>query len=254
MLFSMPMVMRVMDDSCFTPTSRKLALVVALLILVGGWSGIVVAASICPNCGRTDLPELLMLCPACGGKLQTRSGQQSTNLRASLTLEIFYGGDFPNRLPEHGKVFLNRKPLGEIGIDQREERDRTPSRFQFQGLGHDYTARYRFDTVGLTPGVVKLEVEFVFPRARGLAASRRRLCFPFVPLKGGQTTRLRYCFTVPRDFGTKPKPDLASALATGPLAMPAIPSASDSFLQHLPVDLTPVEGGAQVEIKTPDLR
>ncbi len=229
-----------------------LLLVTALVVLFA--VPVPLPAASCTACGATGISDLTMLCPQCGADLHSPSLRRAANSQTGLTIEIFYTGDRPQNLPDTGKVRINGKPAGDIVIEDREKRDPTLQTASARGIGFDYTGRNRFSQSGKTAGQVAVEVEFLFPRARGLLTSRRVLRYPYVPLTSGRTTTLRYSFAVPRDFGSKPKPDLKAALASDTFRFaPRTASGSKPLLPLLPVRLAPASGGAQLEMPVPEL-
>jgi hypothetical protein len=184
----------------------------------------------CGNCGAEDQPELALTCGICGGDLHSTRSRLAARSTATLVIEILYTGNAPDRLPEQGKLLINRKAYGEITLVERESRDPimlNPSR---HGLGQEYTGVYRRELHNLDPGIYHIQVEMQFPRFSGFWKSVRRVEFPRVAVKADEKTFIRHSFSGPRDFAVTRKKG------------PAIPRRGDA------PEVKPASGAAVLEI------
>lgn len=174
-----------------------------------------VAALDCGSCGRQGLSALTMFCPDCKALLNQPSNRVKAKKSAVLTVEIYYTGDHPEKLPEYAKLYINRKYAGNIPQTEREARGQslaTPGR---SGLGFDYTAKYATELREQHVGMVQVEVEMRFKRLLGVSRSHRRVLFRNVNLKPDEKTVLRQYFDHPTTF-SKVKPELSASDARKP--------------------------------------
>ncbi len=205
-----------------------LAVVVLLLLLVGAGSR-PASGRDCAVCGLTELPELAMVCPKCQAALHATRSRQAARATAVLIIEIRYTGDQPERLPEYGKVFFNGAYRGNLPLVEREARSPVGTAGH-GGLGSEFTALYRGEWRNLDAGQIAVRVDMRFRRLFGVGRSYKEVTFPFVGLKSGEKTVLRYSFAHPREFGRslrregKTEPGLASGTEGLPLAGPARPA------------------------------
>jgi len=182
---------------------KSLALAVILWLgaaLPGAW------AINCPGCSQKDLPELLMACPGCGANLHTSESLVKARSNAALVVEILYTGDKPDKLPEYGKIFINRKYRGNIPLVEKEPREKILLESGRTGLGFDFTGVYRSEFRGLDSGLYNIHVEMVFRSLGGLYKDHRRVEFRRISLNPEEKTVIRHSFTGPGDFSKKKKP------------------------------------------------
>lgn len=202
-------------------------LVVALVLLVAGVGSAV--ARDCGECGLTDLPELAMVCPRCQASLHSTRGRLAARATAVLIVEIRYTGDQPDHLPDYGKVFLNGAYRGNLPLVDREARSPVTASGH-GGLGSEFTALYRGEWRNLDVGQIAVRVDMRFRRIFGMGRSYKQVTFPFVVLKSGEKTILRYAFGHPREFGRPPRregkegPGVASGTMSPPPSGPARPA------------------------------
>ncbi len=167
--------------------------------LLAFFGGNVASALDCPNCPAKDLPDLAMLCPECGKDLHRVESKIKARSTASLFIEIAYLGRNQDRLPEYGKVFLNRKYRGNIEIAERKPSQHVQVQLPSE-TRMEHTALYRFELRNLDEGLVRLDIEMLFPRCFGLRRSLRRLVFPRILLKTGEKTVVRHSFDSVHNF------------------------------------------------------
>lgn len=164
-------------------------------LLVVLWACIVPLLAVdCGSCGRKGLSALTMHCPDCRSLLNVPTNRVKARSSAILVVELFYTGEKPEKLPEYGKLYINRKYVGNIPQTEREARGQsltTPGR---TGLGFDYTAKYAIELRELHVGVVNVEVEMRFKRLFGVSRSHRRVLFRNVSLKADEKTRVTQYF------------------------------------------------------------
>lgn len=175
----------------------RLLLLAALFLASPVW------AIDCPQCGTRDIPSLVFACPKCSNSLHTVESIVKARSTATLVIEMLFTGEHPERLPDYGKLFINKKYKGNIPLIDREARDKVQLESDRKGLGHDYTAIFRTEKRDMDTGLYKVQVEMVFTRARGLMKSHRRVDFPRVMLKSGEKTFIRHAFSGPGDFQKK---------------------------------------------------
>ncbi len=157
----------------------------------------------CPACGAKDLPSLILICPNCSKSLHSVESVVKARSTASLIIEMIYTGERPEKLPDYGKLFINKKYKGNVPIIDRERREKVVIGSDRKGLGHDYTALYRVEKRDLDTGLYKVQVEMVFKRYNGFLKSHKRVDFPRVMLKSGEKTVIRHAFSGPGDFKIK---------------------------------------------------
>lgn len=218
---------------------RSVTLFVALFSFIASLSW----ALDCPNCGRTNLPSLVMVCPQCQAMVHTAEVQAKQKCNSTLAIEVYYTGKRCDQLPTKGAILLNRKLTGDLPlIDRADRAGLVLSGVDREGLGVDYTAVYRGEVHGLREGVYDLQIEMSLPWLTEHLRQNRRVVFPRIGLKQGQTTLVRHIFRSPGTFSNRPKPadeqahpsvTLLSPLRKGvdkKVSEPVIPPlASDTF-------------------------
>lgn len=201
---------------------------VLLLLLVGIGLQPAVGRD-CAVCGLTELPELAMVCPKCQAALHAPRSRLTARATAALIIEIRYTGNQPERLPEYGKVFFNGAYRGNLPLVEREARSPVVTTGH-GGLGSEFTALYRGEWRHLDAGQIAVRVDMRFRRLFGVGRSYKEVTFPYVALKSGEKTVLRYSFAHPREFGRplrregKTEAGLATGTEARPPARPARPT------------------------------
>jgi len=154
----------------------------------------------CGNCGSLGFPELVMVCPKCGMNLLAPQSRLVASATGVLVAEVMFSGDNPSRLPEFGKVYINDVYRGNLSLSAKEPRDAI-SGSRREGLGVEFTAIYKGEWRNLDIGQVRIRIDFKFKRAYGFARSFKSMTFPYVMMKSGEKTVLRYTFASARQFG-----------------------------------------------------
>ncbi len=192
-----------------------------LLVMAFLLSGFTVLASDCPYCKATDISSLSMACPECGKDLHDPKTSFTKRKYSELTVQMFFTGDNPDKLPEYGKLFLNGKYSGNIPIAEKEARSKDFDHKWEDGLGTDYTAMYEKTLKNVPTGILKVEVEMRFKRLYGFGRSYKRVVFPYVSFKDNQRTTITHTFDSAAGFNKfkpvkkKPIPIVSEAKLQG---------------------------------------
>lgn len=167
-----------------------------------------------------------MYCPRCRASLHTTQIQRAVRASAILSIDISYTGDYPERLPEYGKIYINGIYRGNIQILEREARRNDVDMPYNRGLGYDYTAKYHADLRELDVGLFRVEIEMKFKRLYGFVNSFRRVCFPYVSLKSGEKTVLTHTFNHANSFQSRTPASATPFLQILP-GLPGLPGLTD---------------------------
>lgn len=172
-------------------------LVVNLLIFT---TFLFAGSDVCNSCGFSISSQLSMYCGNCNELLHSTSQKSSYSERSNLQIIVYYTGQRLNRIPESGKVFINGRLKGEIDLQQTnvESNKFNPPLKDIDG--QEVNAWYKTEIVDVQSGIKKVEVEMKFNRFYGLARSFKRVSFPYVLLKPGQTSKIEHRFNQPATF------------------------------------------------------
>ncbi|MGM0600071.1 MAG: hypothetical protein ACQETH_09685 [Candidatus Rifleibacteriota bacterium] len=184
---------------------KNIRATILLLTLVILCSGPLMAAE-CSVCGAQGISALNMLCPECGAQLHDPALNYNSLKKSTLTIQLYYTGPNPERMPPYGKIYINNEYVGNIPMTEKEIKSEDFSQNWTDGLGKEFTASYEKNLRDIPPGMLAIEIEMKFDRFFGLARSYKRVRFPYVGFESGKNTLVKHYFDSPVNF-TKFKPE-----------------------------------------------
>lgn len=179
-------------------------------------------AKVCPECGASELPELIMLCPECGINLHGYAYQRKGTQRSPLIVRLFYTGSNPNKLSEYAKLFVNGKYMGNIELVEKQMRNEEGLNAWNNGLGSKFTALYEREFKNIPTGQLRIEIEMRFNRFYGYGRSYKRAVFPYVMFSGDKKTTIEHYFESAVDFSVTDRNKKEQLKKEKPIEIPLV--------------------------------